>query len=488
MFLTNKFGKRPLSLAVAAAIAPALASTALAQTPQLEEVVVTATKRAENLQDVPISVNALTGDAMRSQNIMTFDDYVEFLPNVVSAGIGPGQKEIYIRGSASEQSSITVAPAQGSAPGVAMYFDEMPVSFGARNLDVYAADLERIEVLSGPQGTLFGASSQSGNMRLITNKPNQDEFEASIDFGMSSTSGGAGSSNVEAMINIPLSDRAAVRFVGYSDNQGGWIDNVSGTFTPSGEVIDRNNSAGFGPFFGDFPLTTIQSASNADLAEDDWNEAKYNGFRVAASYDFNDEWSGLLTHMSQEIDVEGSFLVDPSLGDEKSQKFVPEHNLDEFDITTWTLEGRLANLDVVYTGGYIDREVDALIDYTHYNNGGGYITYYLCSGNIYSGDKANARNTCFDPTKQYADESTNERTTHEIRISSDPDNRLRWMAGVYMSDVDTTHIGEFQYMSTNDAFSEHIVNYFGSGDQFQVGNTTIPVSYTHLTLPTILLV
>ena len=474
MFLTNKFGKRPLSLAVAAAIAPALASTALAQNPQLEEVVVTATKRAENLQDVPVSVNALTGDAMRSQNIMTFDDYVEFLPNVVSAGIGPGQKEIYIRGSASEQSSITVAPAQGSAPGVALYLDEMPVSFGARNLDVYAADLERIEVLSGPQGTLFGASSQSGNMRLITNKPNQDEFEASIDFGMSSTSGGAGSNNVEAMINIPLSDRAAVRFVGYSDNQGGWIDNVSGTFTPSGEVIDRNNSAGYGPFFGDFPLTTIQSASNADIAEDDWNEAKYNGFRVAASYDFNDEWSGLLTHMSQEIDVEGSFLVDPSLGDEKSQKFVPEHNVDEFDITTWTLEGRLANLDVVYSGGYIDREVDALIDYTHYNNGGGYITYYLCSGNIYSGDKANAPNTCFDPTKQYADESTNERTTHEIRLSSDQDNRLRWMAGVYMSDVDTTHIGEFQYMSTNDAFSEHIVNYFGSGAPFEVGNTTIP--------------
>ena len=94
MFLTNKFGKRPLSRAVAAAIAPALASTALAQNLQLEEVVVTATKRAENLQDVPISVNALSGDAMRSQNIMTFDDYVEFLPNVVSAGIGPGQKEI----------------------------------------------------------------------------------------------------------------------------------------------------------------------------------------------------------------------------------------------------------------------------------------------------------------------------------------------------------------------------------------------------------
>ena len=467
----HRFHRTPLAAALGVALLPLVASPVQAQ---LEEVVVTATKRTESLQDVPISVSALGGEALKDLGVQTFDEYVEFLPNVVSAGIGPGQREIYIRGSASEQSSITVAPAQGSAPGVALYFDEMPVSFGARNLDVYAADLERIEVLSGPQGTLFGASSQSGNMRLITNKPQLDEFSAGIDVGMSTTHGGADSNKVEAMINIPLSDRAAIRFVGFADKQGGWIDNVPGTFTPSGEVIDRNNSAGFGPFFRDFPQTTIQSTSNADLARDNWNEAKYNGYRLGLRYDFTDNWSGLIQHMSQEIDVEGSFLIDPSLGDESSQKFVPEHNVDDFDITTWTLEGRIANLDVVYTGGYIDREVDALIDYTHYNNGGGYITYYLCSGNIYSGDKANARNTCFDPTKQYADQSTNERTTHEFRISSDPDNRFRWMAGVYYSDVETTHIGEFQYLSTNDAFSEHIVNYFGSGAPFEVGNTTIP--------------
>ena len=466
-----RFQRTPLAAALGVALLPLLASPVQAQ---LEEVVVTATKRTESLQDVPISVSALGGEALKDLGVQTFDEYVEFLPNVVSAGIGPGQREIYIRGSASEQSSITVAPAQGSAPGVALYFDEMPVSFGARNLDVYAADLERIEVLSGPQGTLFGASSQSGNMRLITNKPQLDEMSGSIDVGMSSTHGGDTSNKVEAMINIPLTDRAAVRFVGFADKQGGWIDNTAGTFTPSGTVIDRNNSAGFGPFFRDFPGTTIQSASNANLAKEDWNEAKYNGFRVGLRYDFNDNWSGLVQHMSQEIDVEGSFLIDPSLGDESAQKFVPEHNVDEFDITTWTLEGRIANLDLVYTGGYIDREVDALIDYTHYNNGGGYITYYLCSGNIYSGDKANAPNNCFDPTKQYADKSTNERTTHEFRISSDPENAFRFMAGVYYSDVETTHIGEFQYYSTNDAFSDHIINYFGSGAPFEVGNTTIP--------------
>jgi len=464
--------RHKLASAVGTALVPMLAASGAYA--QLEEVIVTATKRSESLQDVPISVQALGGEALKDLGVQTFDEYVEYLPSVVSAGNGPGQREIYIRGSASEQASVTVAPAQGSAPGVALYLDEMPVSFGARNLDVYAADLSRIEVLSGPQGTLFGASSQSGNVRLITNKPDMSGFGASVDLGVSTTSGGDESNKVEAMINIPLSDKAAVRIVGFSDKQGGWIDNVAGTFTPNGTVIDRNNSAGFGPFFRDFPLTTIQSTSNADLAEEDWNEANYTGYRIGFQYDFSDDWSVFVSHMSQEIDVEGSFLIDPSLGDESSQKFVPESNVDEFDITTWTLEGRIANLDMVYTGGYIDREIESLIDYTHYNNGGGYITYYLCSGNIYAGDKANARNSCFDPTKQYADESTNERQVHEFRISSDPSNRFRWMAGVYYSDVDTTHIGEFQYLSTNDAFSEHIVNYFGSGDPFEVGNTTIP--------------
>jgi outer membrane receptor protein involved in Fe transport len=465
-----KFQRTPLAAALGVALLPLLASPVQAQ---LEEVVVTATKRTESLQDVPISVSALGGEALKDLGVQTFDEYVEFLPNVVSAGIGPGQREIYIRGSASEQSSLTVAPAQGSAPGVALYYDEMPVSFGARNLDVYAADLERIEVLSGPQGTLFGASSQSGNMRLITNKPQLDEMSGSIDVGMSSTHGGDTSNKVEAMINIPLTDRAAVRFVGFADKQGGWIDNTAGTFTPNPTVIDRNRINGFGPYFRDFPSTTIQSASNANLAKEDWNEAKYNGFRVGLRYDFNDNWSGLVQHMSQEIDVEGSFLIDPSLGDESSQKFVPEHNVDEFDITTWTLEGRIANLDLVYTGGYIDREVDALIDYTHYNNGGAYITYYLCSGNVYAPGES-APNNCFDPKKQYADVSTNERTTHEFRISSDPENAFRFMAGVYYSDVETTHIGEFQYFSTNDAFSDHIINYFGSGAPFEVGNVTVP--------------
>ncbi|MDC1144099.1 TonB-dependent receptor plug domain-containing protein [Porticoccaceae bacterium] len=390
MYRNNK-----LSMAISVAMGVSFAGAANAA---LEEVIVTATKRAENMQDVPIAISALGGDSLKELNVQTFDEYVQYLPNVVSAGIGPGAREVYIRGSASEQGSVTVSSTQGSAPGVALYLDEMPVSFGARNLDLYAADLQRVEVLAGPQGTLFGASSQSGTVRMITNKPVIGEFEGRVDLGISTTSGGADSNKMEAMINLPLSESVALRMVGFTDNQGGYIDNAQGSFSPSGEVIDRN-SLGYGPYFEDFPLTTSQSINNTALVEEDWNEATYNGYRVGLAADINEDWSVLVQHTSQELDVEGSFLIDPRLGDDKSEKYSPERTQDDFGLTTWTLEGRVSNLDVVYTGGYLDREVDAVVDYTHYNNGGAYVTYYMCSGNIYADDTTIETNTCFDPTK-----------------------------------------------------------------------------------------
>ncbi|MGB2218525.1 MAG: TonB-dependent receptor plug domain-containing protein, partial [Porticoccaceae bacterium] len=474
MYRNNK-----LSMAISVAMGVSFAGAANAA---LEEVIVTATKRAENMQDVPIAISALGGDSLKELNVQTFDEYVQYLPNVVSAGIGPGAREIYIRGSASEQGSVTVSSAQGSAPGVALYLDEMPVSFGARNLDLYAADLQRVEVLAGPQGTLFGASSQSGTVRMITNKPVIGEFEGRVDLGISTTSGGADSNKMEAMINLPLSESVALRMVGFTDNQGGYIDNVQGSFTPSGEVIDRN-SLGYGPYYKNYPATTSKSIDNTSLVEKDWNEASYNGYRVGLAADINEDWSVLVQHTSQELDVEGSFLIDSRLGDEKSEKYSPERTQDDFGLTTWTLEGRVSNLDVVYTGGYLDRDVDSVVDYTHYNNGGAYVTYYMCSGNIYASDDptedsyssmANV-NTCFDPTKTYRDQTHNERTTHELRVSTDADNRVRLLGGVYINDVETTTIGEFQYFGAGDAFTEANRIGYDNPDYpaYQLGNVTV---------------
>ena len=443
---------------------------------QLEEVIVTASKRSESAQDVPISLQAVTGDTLRELRIETFDKYVEYLPNVASAGNGPGKKEIYIRGSATEQTSVTISSAQGSAPGVALYVDEQPVSFGGRNLDVYVVDMERIEVLSGPQGTLFGASSQSGNLRMITNKPRQGEFGAGFNARYGATDGGADSGSADAWINLPLSDKVAARAVVYSDTQGGWIDNVPATFTPSGEVVDRNNAAGYGP-----DLTgadSIATARNDGLVQDDWNEATYRGARLGLAFDINEDWSLLVQHTAQTLEAEGTFLVNTSIGDDTSASFSPEYNRDDFGLTTWTLNGRIAGLDVIYTGGFLEREVESIIDYTHYNNGGGYITYYLCSGNVYD---ASDVNNCFDPTKQYVEETENERTTHEFRVSTDVGERMRLLGGIYLNDVESTHLGEFQYAAANPAFAEHVSSYYNnnSGDGFLLGNITIPTAGTN---------
>ena len=478
--------KRWRKTKVAAAVSATVAIAAPVGAGEIEEVIVTATKRAESAQDVSIVVQALSQDGLQDLAVETFDEYVEYLPNVIAAGNGPGKKELYIRGSATEQTSVTLTAAQGSAPGVALYLDEQPVSFGGRNLDVYAADLERIEVLSGPQGTLFGASSQSGNLRLITRKPNPAAFEAGFNAGYGLTTGGADSASAQGYVNIPFTDALAARAVVYSDTQGGWVDNVSATFTPSGTVVDRNNAAGFGP-----PLTprtpamraagvpgsdSVATARNDQLVKDDWNSASYRGGRVSASYGINPDWEALVQHTAQTLETQGTFLVDPSLDeDTASASFRPDYNSDDFGLTTWTLTGRIASLDVVYTGGHLAREVDSLIDYTHYNNGGGYITYYLCSGNV---SDATDVNNCFDPTKQYLGVTSSSRTTHEARFTSDATRKLRFLGGVYFNDAETHHVGDFQYFGTNDAFAEHINSYNNdnSGAGFLLGNTTLPTA------------
>ena len=466
----KRWCKNKLSIAVSAAMAGASAQGDDGQR-TIEEVIVTATKRAESAQDVSIPVQAMTGEAMRELGVETFDQYVEFLPNVLSAGNGPGKKDVYLRGSATEQSGVTVSTQQGSAPGVALYVDEQPVSFGGRNLDLYAADLERIEVLSGPQGTLFGASSQSGNLRLITRKPDPTGFHAGVNSRYALTKGGADSAAVDAFVNLPLTDALAARLVVYRDAQGGWVNNVPATFTPSAEVIDRNN-AGYGPRVAE--ADSIASARNDTLVREDWNDATYQGLRAGLLYGINDDWEALVQHTAQTLETEGTFLVDPSLPEPHGfAAFTPDFNRDEFGLTTWTLNGRLANLDLVYTGGYLSREVDSIVDYTHYNTGGGYIAYYLCSGNIH---EPTDPNNCYDPTKKYVEDTTNTRTTHEFRVATDPSRRWRLLGGLYINDMKTTHVGDFHDGAVNAAFAEHInnVNNDNSGDGFLLGNTTLP--------------
>ena len=155
---------------------------------KIEEMIVTATKRAQSMQDIPLAIQAMDAQALEELNIGNFDDYVRYVPNLTVGSRGPGQATMYIRGMAVEPIAVMLSGAQGTTPNVALYLDEQPVTAPGRNLDIYAADLERVEILAGPQGSLFGASSQAGTVRLITHKPQLDEFDANIKMSVSSTS------------------------------------------------------------------------------------------------------------------------------------------------------------------------------------------------------------------------------------------------------------------------------------------------------------
>ena len=445
--------KSALGAAIATAVA-GMAGPAAAQGNQpakrsIEEITVTATKREESMQDVPLSVSALKGEALKELRIGSFQDYVQYLPNVVAQGTGPGQNEIFIRGAATSQTILTLSSVQGLQPSVALYQDEQPVALQGRNLDIYVTDLARVEVLPGPQGTLFGASSQAGTVRLITNKPNHSEFQAGFDTSISSTTGGEMSNKLQAYINVPISDKFAARVAAYSDSQGGWIDHVlndpaNGGWNGSTVVIDRisGDPATLDPTTQDIPVPR-----NDALVEDDFNDAVYAGARFGFSWIINDDWDLLIQHTQQSLDTEGVWAYDPNLDGESSvNRFAPDENSDDFGLTTWTLDGRLAMLDVIYTGGYLNRDVNSTIDYTFYTNGGLFSAYYVC----YPGDGTYSE--CFDPSKFYKENTENTRTTHEFRFSTPVENPWRVTAGVFYDDQELASTGLFKIASTDSPF------------------------------------
>ena len=178
----------------------------------LEEVVVTARKRSESLQDVPISIQALSSTKLDELGITSFDDYAAMLPTVSFTGIGPGTNRIFMRGAADGGDGNV----SGSQPSVGVYLDEQPVTAIGANLDIHIYDIERIEALAGPQGTLYGASSQSGTLRIITNKPDTSAFEAGFDAHYAGIDGGDTDHGLEGFVNMPLGERTAIRLVGWS--------------------------------------------------------------------------------------------------------------------------------------------------------------------------------------------------------------------------------------------------------------------------------
>jgi iron complex outermembrane recepter protein len=431
-----------LSRAVAVALGLSSAGAAMAQSVaqgQIEEVIVTATRRSENLQDVPIAITALTGNMLTELNVQTLDDFVKYLPNVTTASVGPSQGEVYMRGLSSTHEGNQITGATGTFPNVAVYLDDQSVQLPGRNLDVYAADLERIEVLEGPQGTLYGAGAQAGALRYITNKPKLDLTEGSVDASYSTTAHGDPSTAVQAVINVPLiPNTLALRGVIYDDSRGGYINNVPGTFTR------QPTDAGIVTYFGGVVPPGSPSLSNSAAVGNAINPVTYKGLRVSGLYRFDDDWNVLLQQSYQQMEADGVFAYDPKLGDLDVQQWNPSYDKDKFEDTAWTANGRVGALKLVYTGGYLVRNVNQVADYTAYARGH-YADYYQCTHG--------ATPMCYSPSSTWQNILRNTHQSHELRLSTPDDLRIRFIGGLFWEDYKIQTAQNFLYASPEAGFT-----------------------------------
>jgi iron complex outermembrane recepter protein len=392
----------------------------------VQEITVTAQRRTENMQQVPIQIQALTGETLKQLNVATFDDFVKYLPNVSAASNGPGLGSIFMRGLSTTMPGEQGSGGIGSFPNVAVYLDDQSGQLPGRNLDIYAADMERIEVLEGPQGTLFGAGAQAGVLRYITNKPKLDVNEAAANAGYATTAHGDPSSNADAMLNIPLiADTLAIRGVIYNDSRGGYINNVPGTFRRA------NSDVGIAYAGGTVPADSVV-INNNNLVGNAINPVTYKGIRTELLYKFNEDWNALVTQSYQDMEADGVFYETPQssagekLPDLSVQLYNPSYDKDRFENTSWTVNGRLGLLKVVYAGSYLVRHIDQVGDYTNYARGV-YADYYQCLSPAQTGGAGK----CYSPSATWRDREINSHDSQELRFSTPDDWRTRGILGVF---------------------------------------------------------
>src|SRR5688572_29851099 len=427
------------SLRLAAAISATLgvAGTASAQTSGgLETIVVTATRRAENLQNVPESISAFGTEAIEIRGLKQMDDYAKFVPGLSLGVREPGGTTIVFRGVAASGLSF------GSVSSSALYLDEQPITQSGRSPDPRLIDIERLEALRGPQGTLYGASSQSGTLRIITNKPDPSDFDAWVDGQVSTIQDGGTGYDVSAMLNVPLvEDRLALRLVGFTAEDAGFIDNVLSD-SPRGQL-----EPGQGTF------------DNGDQVDEDVNSAQTSGARAALRWDVTDDVDVTLGALFQDLSTDGHGDVNLGVGDLNQVRFEDESLDDKWYQVALTLNASLGFGDLVLSASYFDRDFHYEADATDYEftfqqsfDANPYYVLYDFGG---------------DPRGFATNDEQTEITTFEARLQSpgSSESRWGWLVGAFYSEekghtefdsfirgyADTGSFAYFQYYNAYDA-------------------------------------
>jgi outer membrane receptor protein involved in Fe transport len=400
------------------------------------EIVVTAQKREENLQDVPVSIQAIGSRRLDQLNISSFEDYTKQLPSVSFQQSQSGGTVVYMRGIA------TGGPSEGnhsgSLPSVGTYLDEQPVTTIGGALDVHIYDIARIESLAGPQGTLYGASSQAGTIRIITNKPDLKGTYGRVDAELNTVAHGSPGGSLEGMFNMPIAERIAFRGTAFYRREGGFIDNVLGTRTYCGDpVVEDGGTVGC--------VRNGISVDNQELVDDNINSRRVYGARAALKIDLDDNWTVTPTIMHQNSRSNGFYAYHPELDDLEAHRFRDEFFKDKFTQAALTVEGKIYNFDLTYAGAYMRRPTNSLGDYTDYADA--YDAYYESVGGLanyfYYLDAAG--NT-IDPRQYIIGREKFKKMSHELRLATP-------QAGPFRAVV-----GAFYQRQTNDIYQDYLID------------------------------
>ena len=387
--------------------------------PDQTEIIITATKREENLQNVPISVQALGTRRLDQLNISNFEDYTKQLPSVTFLTSQPGSTTVYMRG-ISAAGSGAEGNHSGPLPQVGTYLDEQPVTTIGGTLDVHIYDIARIESLSGPQGTLYGASSEAGTIRIITNKPELGVTSGRVDAQLNHVSHGGVGGSLEGMFNLPITNGIAFRGVAFYQRDAGYIDNIFGSRTYY--VFDDN-----------VPDITV---TNAGFEKKNFNDLEVWGGRAALKVDLNDNWTATPTFMYQKTKANGVFYYDPQLGDLNIDRFRKEPSRDRFWQAALTIEGKIHNFDVTYAGSYMDRPTFGISDYTDYADAYDrlYADYYdgiYGRGLAYFNYLDANGNRTISPQQYIIGTNHFRKLSQELRVASPADRPFRVIAGAF---------------------------------------------------------
>jgi iron complex outermembrane receptor protein len=365
-------------------------------------IVVTAQKREQNLQDVPIAINAIGNEKLDQLQVSELQDVVKFLPSVTIQQGGPGFAQVYFRGVASGENANHSA----SLPTVGTYLDEMPITTIQGALDLHAYDLARVEALAGPQGTLYGASSMAGTLKLVTNAPDTSGFYGSAGVELSTIAHGDLGSIYEGFVNVPIAEGAAARLVGWYRDDGGYIDNVLGERTYASSGIRQSNAA---------------------LVEKNYNDAETYGARLALGIDLDDNWTIKPTVMGQVQNTQGSYAQERSgqtTGELQTVQYNPEGSRDKWIQAAMTVEGKIGSWDVTATGGYLRRKTETQTDYSDYAYFYDALSGY---GNYFYDNAENLVN----PNQYIQGIDRYTKSFGELRVASPADAPLRFIGGLF---------------------------------------------------------